>query len=133
MATPVERVRTFLETLNGPNWRDAYDGLFDPSTVRHGFGSGGDLDEILRVDGTFFEAFPDHHREIKLVFGDERHVCSLIEFSGTWQHDYSGFPPNGNRFRVEGMSIFRFEGDRIVEAWQSGDTVSLLRQLGIMQ
>jgi predicted ester cyclase len=133
MVTPVERVRVHLETLNGPQWRDAYDGFFDPATIRRGFGSGGDLDEIKRIDSTFFEAFPDHHREIKLLFGDDEHVCALIEFSGTWQHDYSGFPPNGNRFSVEGMNIFRFDHDRVVEVWQSGDTVSLLRQLGIMQ
>jgi steroid delta-isomerase-like uncharacterized protein len=134
MTTAVQRIRTFLETLNGPDALRAYDGLFAASAVRHGFGSAGGLDDIMSTDENFFRAFPDHHREIHLVFGDEQHVATLIDFSGTWRDTYNGFPPNGKRFRVQGLSIYRFDDNgQVVEIWQSGDTVSLLRQLGIMQ
>jgi steroid delta-isomerase-like uncharacterized protein len=134
MSDHVERVRAHFDVLNGPNAMSAYDGLYAESVVRHGFGSAGDLDEIRRVDENFFRAFPDHHRELRIIFGDDRYVATLINFSGTWREPYNGFPPNGKRFQVEGLNIYRFD-DRghVVEVWQSGDTVSLLRQLGIMQ
>jgi steroid delta-isomerase-like uncharacterized protein len=134
MSEAVERMRTFLDTLNGPEPLRAYDGLFADSAVRHGFGSAGDLAEIKRLDAEFFKAFPDHHREIVLIFGDERHVASIVEFSGTWLDTYSGFPPNRKRFHVQGMNVFRFDdAGNVIEVWQAGDTVSLLRQLGLMQ
>jgi predicted ester cyclase len=134
MADTVERVRRHLEMLNGPDAEHAYDGLFADDAVRHGFGSAGDLVQIRSTDLAFFRAFPDHHREIQLVFGDDKHVATIVEFSGTWQDSYNGFPPNGNRFSVQGLNIFRFDDtEHVVEVWQSGDTVSLLRQLGIMQ
>jgi steroid delta-isomerase-like uncharacterized protein len=131
---PVERVRKHIEMLNGPDWNRAYDGLFAPGAIRRGFGSAGGLDEIMKVDENFFRAFPDHHRDVVLAFGDEHHVAAIVRFSGTWQEPYNGFPPNGRRFEVEGMNVFRFDDDdQVVEVWQSGDTVSLLRQIGLMQ
>ena len=134
MTNHVERIRAHLEKLNGPDAERAYDGLFAESAIRHGFGSAGDLDEILYIDASFFRAFPDHHRELRIIFGDDEHVATLIDFTGTWREPYNGFPANGNQFRVEGLNIYRFDAnDNVVEVWQSGDTVSLLRQLGIMQ
>jgi steroid delta-isomerase-like uncharacterized protein len=134
MSNHVDRIRAFLEMLNGPDAEHAYDGLFSESTVRHGFGSAGDLDEIRRIDATFFRAFPDHHRELRIIFGADEHVATLINFTGTWREQYNGFPPNGKCFNVEGLNIYRFDDSgQVVELWQSGDTVSLLRQLGIMQ
>ena len=41
-----------------------------------------------------------------------------------------GVAPTGKPVRMTGITIHRFEGDRIAEEWEEFDALGMLRQLG---
>jgi len=41
-----------------------------------------------------------------------------------------GVKPTGKRIRVTGITIHKFEGNRIAEEWEEFDGLGMLRQLG---
>jgi len=51
---------------------------------------------------------------------------ATLTHSGT----FLGIPSTGKRVRVNGMSVQRFVGGKIVEDWDNWDQLSLLVQLG---
>jgi len=51
---------------------------------------------------------------------------ATLTHSGT----FLGIPSTGKRVRVNGMSVQRFVGGKIVEGWDNWDQLSLLVQLG---
>jgi steroid delta-isomerase-like uncharacterized protein len=54
-------------------------------------------------------------------------------FSGTHTGELLGMPPTGRPVTTTGMCMFRFEGDKIAETWNSYDALGFLRQLGLVQ
>jgi predicted ester cyclase len=51
--------------------------------------------------------------------------------TGTHQKELMGLEPTGVRCTVEGISIDRFRGGKIVETWSQWDALGLMRQLGV--
>jgi predicted ester cyclase len=49
---------------------------------------------------------------------------------GTHQGKLFGIPPTGKPVTVSGMGMVRLTDEKLVEAWQSWDVLSLLQQLG---
>jgi len=45
---------------------------------------------------------------------------------------FFGAPPNGKKFSVSGVSIYRVADGRIVELWGEMDFLGLLQQLGMI-
>jgi predicted ester cyclase len=52
--------------------------------------------------------------------------------TGVHSGDLAGIAPTGNRIAFSGISVYRFDGDRIVEGWYAYDAFGLLQQLGAM-
>jgi predicted ester cyclase len=48
----------------------------------------------------------------------------------THSGDFAGAPATGKRVTVHGISIMRFEGGKIAEAWDNWDQLGLLTQIG---
>jgi len=75
-------------------------------------------------------AFPD----FSLVADDEMAVDDKViarwTMSGTHQGEFLGIPATGRKAAWTGISIFRLNGDKIVEFWTQMDAVGLMRQLG---
>lgn len=81
-----------------------------------------DLDALL-------SAFPDLQVSIEdLVAGADRVVVRLA-YGGTHCGPYAGIGPTARRVRIDGVSIHRVVGDRIVEGWSLIDSLSLVSQL----
>ncbi|MGH3604356.1 MAG: ester cyclase, partial [Pseudonocardiaceae bacterium] len=59
-------------------------------------------------------------------------VVERFTASGTHTGVLMGAPPSGRRIVLDGINIFRLDGDRIVERWGQLDTLGLLRQLGLV-
>ena len=76
------------------------------------------------------EAFPDFRMEISDLFECQDKVVARWQVSGTHRGDFMGLAPTGRRAAVEGISIDRWEGDRIVETWVAYDVLGVLQQLG---
>lgn len=84
------------------------------------------VDGLRQVYETFFAAFPDVTLERVDALEDGEKVAVQFRMSGTHQGDFQGVPATGRSVEVEGMTILRFDGQRVVER------VSLVDQLGLM-
>ena len=82
---------------------------------------------------TFFEAFPDLSITVDDVLAEGDQVVIRYTFRGTHQGETEDFgPPTGRQIVLEGITIHRFEGDKIVETWERYDNLSVLQQLGLV-
>ena len=85
--------------------------------------------ERLRTNRT---AFPDGIYELADVFAQGDLVAVRHVFTGTLQGPYAGVEPSGQTVAVRGVHIHRVACGQIVETWNSGDALGLLRQIGAL-
>jgi steroid delta-isomerase-like uncharacterized protein len=82
---------------------------------------------------TYFEAFPDMNITVDDVLAEGDQVVSRYTIRGTHQGETEEFgPPTGRQMELQGITIHRFEGDKIVEEWERYDNLSVLQQLGLV-
>ncbi len=77
-------------------------------------------------------AFPDGAYELADVFAQGDLVAIRHVFTGTLQAPYAGVEPAGQPVAVRGVHIHRIACGQIVETWNSGDALGLLRQIGAL-
>jgi steroid delta-isomerase-like uncharacterized protein len=80
----------------------------------------------------FQEAFPNGRNTSDELLADGDKVVQRWTFRGTHDGTFQGIPPSGRPVTLTGISIWRVEGDKIVESWHELDTLGLLQQLGAM-
>ena len=81
---------------------------------------------------TFFKAIPDINITIEDVIAEGDQAVSRWTIRGTHQGETEEFgPPTGKQTELQGISIHRIEGGKIVEEWNRYDNLSLLQQLGL--
>jgi steroid delta-isomerase-like uncharacterized protein len=81
---------------------------------------------------SFFTAFPDINITVEDVIGEGDQVVTRYTIRGTHQGETEDFgPPTGRQVELEGITIHRIEGDKIVEEWERYDNLSVLQQLGL--
>ena len=76
-------------------------------------------------------AFSDYHEEIELIVAEDDLVVSSVTLTGTHDGDYFGMPPTGRRVEYRAMGILRVSGGQAAERWGVGDSLALMRQLGL--
>jgi predicted ester cyclase len=114
---------------------DRLDALVAPDVVHHDpydpNGAHG-LEGMKRTIELNRRAFPDMRLivEDQVAEGDE----VVTRWRGEMTHlgELGGAAPTGNRVAISGITIDRFEGGKIVEAWRSMDTLGLLRGIGAL-
>ncbi len=77
-------------------------------------------------------AFPDMRVTVDDMIAEGEEVALRWTSHGTHMGELSGIPATNRRVTVTGITIYRFAGGRIVEEWNSSDTLGLLRQLGVV-
>ena len=89
------------------------------------------IEEAKQYASTFFEALPDVSISVEDLLADGDKVASRVRFRGTHQGETEEFgPPTGRQVELEGITIHRIEGGKIVEEWERYDNLGLLQQLG---
>jgi uncharacterized protein (TIGR02246 family) len=78
------------------------------------------------------EAFPDLRMEIHEMVAEGDLLAARMTLSGTHQGPWAGAAPTGRRGSMALMMLFRFEGGKLVELWESDDQLGLRRQLGLL-
>jgi steroid delta-isomerase-like uncharacterized protein len=77
-------------------------------------------------------AFPDLNATVEDVIAEGDKVVTRWTIRGTHQGEMEEFgPPTGKQAELQGISIHRIEGGKIVEEWNRYDNLSLLQQLGL--
>ena len=51
---------------------------------------------------------------------------------GTHQGELMGIAPTEKQIELKGITIHRFEGDKIAEEWERYDNLGLMQQLGVV-
>jgi steroid delta-isomerase-like uncharacterized protein len=110
---------------------DGYLALYDDAITLHGYTPEPmDKTAVRSFYEGIFAAFPD----TKLVFHDaiwtDDSVAIRFTMTGTHQGDFMGVPATGREIALPGITILRFDGDRVIERWSQADMLGLLVQLG---
>jgi steroid delta-isomerase-like uncharacterized protein len=77
-------------------------------------------------------AFPDMTVTVEDEIAEGDKVVSRWTIRGTHQGETEEFgPATGKQIELEGITIIRIEGGKIVEEWNRYDNLSALQQLGL--
>lgn len=76
-------------------------------------------------------AFPDLNVSVDLTIAEDDMVSVRWTARGTNSAAGNGIPATGKTVQTSGTTIFRFVDGAIAEEWTAGDTLGLLRQLGL--
>jgi steroid delta-isomerase-like uncharacterized protein len=76
--------------------------------------------------------FPDIHVTIEDIVAEGDRVVVRNTWRGTHLGEFNGIPPSGRPVEITGIVIWRIEDGLIAERWATIDTLTLLRQLGVL-
>ena len=87
--------------------------------------------EAARQEAADFRGgFPDVASTIEDLIAEGDKVVARWRSRATHQGEYMGIPPSGEAVEFTGISVYRIEGGKIAESWNSEDQLGLLRQIG---
>jgi steroid delta-isomerase-like uncharacterized protein len=76
-------------------------------------------------------AFPDLHCTIEEIFEAGDKVVYRWTAQGTFENELMGLQPTHEKGDpVRGITIDRYEGDKVAESWTQWDTLTFMRDLG---
>lgn len=76
-------------------------------------------------------AFPDLKVDVDLILAEGDLVSVRWTARGTNTGAGNGIPATGKQVKVSGTTVFRMADGAIAEEWTSGDSLGLLKQLGL--
>jgi predicted ester cyclase len=112
-------VRRMVEGINAGNMC-VVDELFAPASPA--------ARRVKRLFTEFYSAFPDWREEIVELVAEGDMVAGRFRCSGT----HLGEAPTGRRMEVEEVFFLRVESGRFVDFWALEDSLSRMRQLGLI-
>lgn len=77
-------------------------------------------------------AFPDCRLDIDETIDAGERLVVRWRYSGTHTSPLEGIPPTGRRVQGPGISIYRFNGNRIDESYTTWDALGMMQQLGVV-
>ena len=98
----------------------------DPSFAVEGVTGMKEQARLLRA------ANPDLHLDVHDILADGEMTAARWTMGGTSRGEFRGLPATGKTYVMTGMTIDRWEGERIVEEWTTYDLLGALQQLGIV-
>jgi len=110
---------------------DLVDELYAEDCVEHGpFGEETHGREEVKSElGAYLDAFPDFEATVEDVVTEGETVAMRVTLSGTHEGTLMGVEPTGNASSVSGISVHKHEGDKIVEAWTSYDSLRMMQNV----
>ncbi len=91
------------------------------------------LEEAKQFYSMYLSAFPDLSATVEDVLAEGDKVVTRWTIRGSHQGEIEEFgPPTGKQVEINGITIHRIEGSKIVEEWERYDNLSVMRQLGLV-
>jgi predicted ester cyclase len=115
-------VQRLVGGINAGDIEGTVDELFAPEAARR----------VKRLFTEFYTAFPDWREEIVELVAEGDTVAGRFRCSGTHLGEFLGAAPTGKRMEVEEVFFLRTEGGRFVDFWGLEDSLSRMRQLGLI-
>lgn len=124
--------RRLYEEAWGKGNLAVFDEVCDPTYEQQDpFTGGGDLQEAKDLCRMYRAAFPDLKPTILGQIVEGESCFTHWRMTGTHEKSLLGIEPTGKRCTVEGFSLGRFRGGKLVESFVQWDALGLLRQLGV--
>jgi steroid delta-isomerase-like uncharacterized protein len=89
-------------------------------------------EEAKQFVSTFFEAFPDLNVTVEDEIAEDDKIVTRWTIRGTHQGELMGIAPTEKPIELKGITIHRFEGDKIAEEWERYDNLGMMQQLGVV-
>ncbi|NML64405.1 ester cyclase [Hymenobacter sp. RP-2-7] len=77
-------------------------------------------------------AFPNVRFTVHDLLAEGDKVVARWSYEATQTGEFLGQPATQKQVTDQGLNLFRLEDGRIVEMWMSGDSLGLLRQIGML-
>lgn len=87
-------------------------------------------DGVREYIAMYLTGFPDLRITIDELLAVNDKVIGRFTFTGTHGEELFGLAPTQRQVRVRQIAIYRIEGGRVVEEWESSDQLGLMQQLG---
>jgi steroid delta-isomerase-like uncharacterized protein len=130
MATPQEALSAAQASWNAGDL-EGYLRLYDDGIQLHGYSPEPmGKAEVRAFYEAIFAAFSSPPLEFHEVLWDGDTATIRFTMGGTHVGEFMGVPATGKAIAVPGITILRFEGDRVIERWSQADMLGLLVQLG---
>ncbi len=112
----------------------SYEELASPDLVVHGAPPGitPDFEGSKQAISIHRTGYPDMHFEVEDQLAEGDKVVSRCTLTGTHRGEWVGIPPTGKRVSIETISIQRWRGGKMVEAWLAMDMLGWMQQLGVV-
>jgi steroid delta-isomerase-like uncharacterized protein len=132
---------TFLHRWFEEAWNkgreEAIDEMVHDDVVAHGLtDEKGEMvkgkEDFRRFFRSFRDAFPDIHVEIAETVCDGDKMAAICKVRASHSGPGLGFSATNNRVEFSGILMVRLRDDKIVEAWNYYDFISMFGQLGVL-
>ncbi len=120
--------------LVGQHNPDAFDEVYAADAVIHEPDQDlRSLEELKQFYSMYLSAFPDQYATVEDVIAEGDKVVTRWTLRGTHRGEMEELgPPTGRQIEIEGLTMHRIEGGKIVEEWERYDNLSVLQQLGLV-
>jgi predicted ester cyclase len=115
-------VRRLVESINAGDIDATVDELFAPRAAQR----------VKRLFAEFYAAFPDWREEIIELVAEGNTVAGRFRCSGTHRGEFLGETPTGKRMEVDEVFFFRVDDGKFADFWALEDSLSRMRQLGLV-
>jgi predicted ester cyclase len=115
-------VRRLVESINAGDIDATVDELFAPRSAQR----------VKRLFAEFYAAFPDWREEIIELVAEGNTVAGRFRCSGTHRGEFLGETPTGKRMEVDEVFFFRVDDGKFADFWALEDSLSRMRQLGLV-
>jgi predicted ester cyclase len=107
--------------------------LYDAGYVEHMRDGEHTLDQLKFGVPKFFAAFPDLKFAVEDMVAEGDKVAYRVTITGTHTGgSYLGIAPGGKKIEMKNTSIKRVANGKLAESWGTLDTISMMRQLGLI-
>lgn len=135
--TDNEQIVRGLETAWATEDYDTVRAILSPNFPELNHGPGAEMmppgiDGLIESHKMSLGAFPDRKQGIMDAFGEGDRVMIRSRMTGTNKGGlpWLGVPANDRQVDVEYITIYRLEGDKVVESWAQMDIAKMMQQLG---
>ena len=127
--------KRFFEVWNARDL-DAFDEIIAPDAITHDaqnpFSEMRGPEGARRVAEMYHTAYSDSRFEVQEQIAEGDFVVTRWTGKGTHDGELMGMPPTGKWVEVEGISIDRISGGKVIESWNCFDALGMMQQLGVI-
>ncbi|HEY6101272.1 MAG TPA: ester cyclase [Anaeromyxobacter sp.] len=133
MAVDIKQAgRRLIEEAFGKGNFDVFEEICDRGYRGHDPLTGdSDLRKAKETARMYKTAFPDLSVTLLGVYAEGDTCITHWRMTGTHQRQLMDLDPTGKRCTVEGITVGRYRGGKLVEDWTQWDALGLFKQLGV--